>query len=183
MNFVDVERARELVGHRYFGMPELVIRLGEDGRAVAIVLQHASEGIAAKFPASLLFLHREFIEDSVTEIGNEAFPNAGAATPFHRMGVAIPVVEATHDRDALSVGCPYGKAHAALDEMSAQKSVRAAILSFIEEIEVEFRYRAHFGGVRRRWWTWGLGLLRRHFTVCRFDGDGGLWQQLAFGVG
>src|SRR5579875_783584 len=97
MNLVDVERTGELVGHRYFRMSELVICLGEDGRAIAVVLQHASKGIAAKLPASLLFLHGEFVEGSVTEIGNEALPNAGAAAPLQRMGISIPVIETTHN--------------------------------------------------------------------------------------
>src|SRR5579871_380318 len=119
MHFVDIERIGELVLETDFRMFELVVSLGEDGGAVAVVLERTGEGIAAELPATLLLLHGEFVVESMAEIGNEAFPNTGIAATFHRMSIAVPVVEAAHDGDALCIRRPDREAHASIDRVSA----------------------------------------------------------------
>src|SRR5204863_7441562 len=77
---------------------------------------------------------------SFTNARDENFPNARRSERAHLLATPIPVVEVTHDADALRVGCPNGEAGArdAIDraELRPELIINSALIAFAEQIEV-----------------------------------------------
>ena len=90
-----------------------------------------------------------FIERALPHARREALPDAQVVvSAVHRVGVAVPAVEISDDRDSQRVGRPDGEVdpgHAInLAQMRAHLFIDAVVFSLPKEIEVEIaKHRRH----------------------------------------
>src|ERR1700751_113690 len=84
-----------------------------------------------------------FVGGSLSDIGNEAFPNASGGGAHNRR-VWVPLVEVADYCDTLGIRRPNGELHPALalflGDMGAELFVGAVMGAFREQVEVEFAY-------------------------------------------
>ena len=150
MDLVDVERSAKLVRERDLGVFELVVRLAKDRRAIDVVLQRPRKRIDAKLPAPSRFLHGELVVEPMVKAGDEALPDPGTPPPLHGVRVDVPVIEAAHDGDVLRVGGPDREANSSLGKVRTEEPMGPALLSHVEEIDVELGKGPEPGRVRWR---------------------------------
>ena len=87
----------------------------------------------------------ELVAAALTHVGDEELPDAARAERPHRMGVAVPEVEITHDVDAAGGGRPNGKGRSCdvlMDlRMGAEQVVDALVAALADQIQVELAER------------------------------------------